>query len=238
MLRVYVVGRRATLSGIVVFLLSMAPFATNLYNIITTIPTASVFITADNDLCIYLIPTTAMILESISRGSLILADAIVIAITWRETYATKMAAASAGLETPLTLILLRDGTLYFLALLALNAAQLGSYLATQGNLGLSFVSAGLSSIIVSRFLLNLRIAGSLEEETMTRPSFLATESCNFAPFVAMMGAELDGSFGQGSIGLDAMFDDMLEDENIGGSTEERGGDTSFRDEIIEVAREV
>ena len=54
--------------------------------------------------------------ETISRGSLIIADLIVVVVTWVTTY--KTAAASRGVlnhtQPTFSGLLLRDGTLYFM----------------------------------------------------------------------------------------------------------------------------
>ena len=64
--------------------------------------------------CLLVIDHLAVV--TISRGSLIIADLIVIVVTWVTTY--KTAAASRGVlnhtQPTLSGLLLRDGTLYFM----------------------------------------------------------------------------------------------------------------------------
>ena len=64
--------------------------------------------------CLLVIDHLAVV--TISRGSLIIADVIVIIVTWVTTY--KTAAASRGVlnhtQPTLSGLLLRDGTLYFM----------------------------------------------------------------------------------------------------------------------------
>lgn len=63
--------------------------------------------------------------EMATRISIIVADAIVLAVTWRVTYGVKkLSAARANMKLPLTSLLLRDGTAYFSILLVINVINI------------------------------------------------------------------------------------------------------------------
>ncbi|THG94467.1 hypothetical protein EW026_g7011 [Hermanssonia centrifuga] len=57
-----------------------------------------------------------------TRIPVIIADILVLALTWRKTFRHRMEAIRVGVQTPLSALLLRDGTVYFFALLAMNIA--------------------------------------------------------------------------------------------------------------------
>ncbi|EKM50314.1 uncharacterized protein PHACADRAFT_201154 [Phanerochaete carnosa HHB-10118-sp] len=84
-----------------------------------------------------------------TRSSLILADAIVLVLTWIKTFRHWRNARRLKMKASLTTCLLRDGTTYFIALLALNISQL-----------LTYNIPDPPPILINRFIINLRTAGS------------------------------------------------------------------------------
>ncbi|KAH9941301.1 uncharacterized protein BXZ73DRAFT_98517 [Epithele typhae] len=69
----------------------------------------------------------------------------------------------------LSVLLLRDGTLYFLLLLALNVAQMIISSIPNGTTSVSHIVSPITSILITRFLLNLRqVAETLPDSD--RPS--------------------------------------------------------------------
>ncbi|KZT02844.1 uncharacterized protein LAESUDRAFT_729815 [Laetiporus sulphureus 93-53] len=83
-----------------------------------------------------------------TRVSAIIPDIIVIAVTWHRSYV--MRASRLAYPT-------RDGSLYFIVLVMVNVAQLTVvYLSGEDADEAAFIVNVLSSIFVSRFLLNLR----------------------------------------------------------------------------------
>ncbi|EMD35581.1 hypothetical protein CERSUDRAFT_96693 [Gelatoporia subvermispora B] len=101
---------------------------------------------------------------------------------------------------PLLNLLLRDGTLYFLALLSLNALSIAGWISDVFTVASTF-SIPLSSIIISHFLLNLRKITNVS--TSSRGSSSGTQdedldqlcSCVSTPvlssFLGNMGELLD-----------------------------------------------
>ncbi|PSS32229.1 hypothetical protein PHLCEN_2v1998 [Hermanssonia centrifuga] len=76
----------------------------------------------------------SILIELGTRIALIVGDALVLAVTWVKTARNLAEGARIGMRTPLSTMLLRDGTIYF----------------------------ALQPILISRFLLNLRQVGSPE----------------------------------------------------------------------------
>ncbi|TFY65353.1 hypothetical protein EVJ58_g2032 [Rhodofomes roseus] len=76
-------------------------------------------------------PVVCSIVEAIVRVCNIVADVLVLFVTWRATYANFNEARR--LKTPLLLTqqLLKDGTVHFLVLLALNTVVLASWVANN-----------------------------------------------------------------------------------------------------------
>ncbi|OBZ77882.1 hypothetical protein A0H81_01589 [Grifola frondosa] len=58
------------------------------------------------------------------RASAVVAHAAVLAFTWKKTFRLKAEASEAGVKTSFASILMRDGTIYFLALLVVNIADM------------------------------------------------------------------------------------------------------------------
>ncbi|THG94849.1 hypothetical protein EW026_g6701 [Hermanssonia centrifuga] len=103
--------------------------------------------------------------------ALIAADVLVLALTWNRTFTHRMAAIRVGVQTPLSAMLLRDGTVYFVVLLAINLTDVigNTVPSLQATSAVTSNLIGtLTPILISRFLLNLRQLGEPENETQSR----------------------------------------------------------------------
>ncbi|KAH9850483.1 hypothetical protein C2E23DRAFT_887374 [Lenzites betulinus] len=90
-----------------------------------------------------------------SRVSLIVGDAIVLAVTWWKTYRIKKAADAAQMRTSIVDLILRDGTIYFATMLLLNVLHIViNFVETVSFMG--DIANTLTSILISRFIMNLR----------------------------------------------------------------------------------
>ncbi|KAJ3476988.1 hypothetical protein NLI96_g10777 [Meripilus lineatus] len=109
-------------------------------------------------------PKSQIQLPIIVRCAAILMDGLVLGMTWFKTASLMTMARRLNTKVTLATLLIRDGTIYFLLLLALNImcavfdtlpkgsqAQFGN----GGTFVISFQDA-LSSIVISRFILDLR----------------------------------------------------------------------------------
>ncbi|EMD31610.1 hypothetical protein CERSUDRAFT_119654 [Gelatoporia subvermispora B] len=122
-------------------------------------------------------------------------------------------------KTPFATLLLRDGTLYFIGLLSINLLNIvgkttNVYIYADG------FSIPLSSIIITRFFLNLRQLAHGSPDDTPRPSFVLERvpdpvhcqpySLRFASFVGNMDESLmDGSEDDDR---DVAWDDDVQDE--------------------------
>ncbi|OJT11720.1 hypothetical protein TRAPUB_11782 [Trametes pubescens] len=96
-----------------------------------------------------------------SRISLIVGDALVLAVTWWKTYRLKRAADAARVKTFIVELLLRDGTIYFGTMLVLNVLHIIINFVEQVSF-MGDIADVLTSILVSRFLMNLRALDAQE----------------------------------------------------------------------------
>ncbi|KAI0352861.1 hypothetical protein OH77DRAFT_1427975 [Trametes cingulata] len=143
--------------------------------------------------------------------AVILTDVLVLCLTWWRTYDVRKAAAHANIKMSLSALMLRDG----MVLLVLNTFHIAFSLTGRFTWTITFEEP-LTTILVSRFLLNLREAdgktGPNSMEDMSRPSFVQTNldqaafggnSLHFASsFIAPLGAPLEyhGLVPQDSVG--------------------------------------
>ncbi|OCH86924.1 hypothetical protein OBBRIDRAFT_190778 [Obba rivulosa] len=110
-------------------------------------------------------PRLSMILEVMTRASLILCDTIMLYTTVSSMYVLRGAARYSNIGTSLWIILIRDGILHFSLLSTINCAQMILYI--TGKFGsLPDFSFSLSSIIISRFILNIREVYDLSSYTL------------------------------------------------------------------------
>ncbi|KAI0685094.1 hypothetical protein BC835DRAFT_1421587 [Cytidiella melzeri] len=175
-LRVFALSSRNIWLFLVVFFLNMVPFATNMFHYITD----PVEFTDDAE-CLAPLGTSAKVelgyildatVAFTTRGSIILADVIVLVVTWVKTVGTVREASRINIKVPLSEILLRDGTLFFICLLGINVfILLVNDLPLSEAVGLSIFGGSFVAltppIIISRFLLNLRQASNQEPESGT-----------------------------------------------------------------------
>ncbi|KAH9897340.1 uncharacterized protein BXZ73DRAFT_85824 [Epithele typhae] len=113
------------------------------------------------------IPTPVLITgEVLSRSLLILADGIVIFLTWKNARSSEMKLKTGSPRT-LNDIMLRNGAMYFVVFLIINTLRMATTLRGVGNIIIvtpgqdSLISAfndPITTILVSRFLLDLQEA--------------------------------------------------------------------------------
>ncbi|EKM48943.1 uncharacterized protein PHACADRAFT_265962 [Phanerochaete carnosa HHB-10118-sp] len=165
-LRVFAIWNKSYVWSLAVFALSMVPFAINLYQAVESKYVSfmdPLTGTTCNEEIIFSARTHSMlVLTYVARGSLILADAIVLILTWMKTLGNWLATRRLNMTVSLTTCLLRDGTLYFIALLAINIAQLlnDNFSANLSIPLVSMLTTNMPSVLISRFMINLRTTGS------------------------------------------------------------------------------
>ncbi|OCH84823.1 hypothetical protein OBBRIDRAFT_839422 [Obba rivulosa] len=120
-----------------------------------------------------------------SRTCVITADVLVLLVIWVKTYSIKRGFDQAGVRSPLTSLLLRDGTMYFVALLILNAINLSGNITNVFSFTNIFMSPSTTDETTDSRL-------SSEVSRDGRPAGWHHTSLRFASFVGNMGADLDG----------------------------------------------
>ncbi|OCH92598.1 hypothetical protein OBBRIDRAFT_421936 [Obba rivulosa] len=136
------------------------------------------------------------VLAIVSRVSTIVSDLLVLWATWYKTFMTRKL-----FPDPLLKMLLRDGTVYFLALLALNVLNIVGWSTNVFIFSVEDFTTPLSSVIMSHFLMNLRqLAHGDGEVTADIVSSIRNDSSHtsnlrFSSFIDNMGELLDHGFG-------------------------------------------
>lgn len=172
----------------VVFVLGMAPVGTLSF---VMAHSHSVLLGPPLDICKHVndfAPSLATKVVWITRIPMIFADAIVLAVTWTQSFNHYRVAARLRIRMAVTGVLLRDGTVYFIALLALNIAQILTF-GRSGAAPVTRLVRLLPLVLVSRFMLNLRQCYSTD---------LDTDAAHFSRFTVSFSTSLSilGNIGE------------------------------------------
>lgn len=171
-LRVYALWDKSIALACVVFLLQSSPFVVNMYIGIhfsyKVIPEAGCSQLTHFD------ENTFIILARAARIPAIFGDALVVTVTWAKSFGQIRRARQLGISVPLSSLLFRDGTAYFLLLLGINAIELCTRLSEAGE-AFAGLAVNLPPILINRFLLNLRQLNESETacplRTISVPTF-------------------------------------------------------------------
>lgn len=111
-----------------------------------------------------------------NRATTSIYDALVLFLTVLRTVNLMKRAKQMNVRTGIVSLLLRDGAVYFFALLVINLAQIIITAEYEGSNLLSYYVSPLTSVLISRFLLHLRQAGDqdLQARGTERPSLYLT----------------------------------------------------------------
>ncbi|KAJ3551550.1 hypothetical protein NM688_g4637 [Phlebia brevispora] len=106
-------------------------------------------------------PSSDYCVNLVAFSTMIASDILAIGTIWIKTYRQVKRAASVGLNVNFSRTLLEHGTLYFVIICAVNLAGFLFHIASprEGNPMVIFIST-IPSIVLSRFLINLREVGS------------------------------------------------------------------------------
>ncbi|OSD04337.1 hypothetical protein PYCCODRAFT_1466298 [Trametes coccinea BRFM310] len=192
-LRVYAISRQNWRMALLVAVPGCMPLASNVY-LYTQSSTAN-----------YPLPIGCIWLNSIPVNidkSAIVTDVVVLIVTWWQTYSLRRLAAQTSMQVSLATLLVRDGTIYFLVLLVMNTCHIAFSLTGRFTYTITFEEP-LTTILISRFLLNLREASTSTGQSsldMSEPSFVrripqeeeGTPNA-VASFITPLGALLDHS---------------------------------------------
>ncbi|OCH94034.1 hypothetical protein OBBRIDRAFT_748553 [Obba rivulosa] len=153
-LRVYSVDNRNILLATITLSLGIVPFGTNLYQFIMQVTTSYMV----GGKCTYswnLPHLWINVVSIITRMSISLCDSIVLYATLSKTYSLWAAPRSSHAKASLLTLLVRDGSLCYRFLLLMNCVQM-AFRITNTFQNFSIFTVPLSSIITSRFILELR----------------------------------------------------------------------------------
>lgn len=141
-----------------VFSVNLVQVAVNIFLFSQADPVTTVFAEAK---CLAYLPLPDGLRTKVvatARTSTICSDLTVLVVTWTRTYRIYREAAKVNIRLPVTILLIRDGTLYFLVVLLLNLTHVIVF-HTQGQIFLVSFICALSAVLASRFLLNFRQLG-------------------------------------------------------------------------------
>ncbi|PIL23157.1 hypothetical protein GSI_14466 [Ganoderma sinense ZZ0214-1] len=177
-IRVYALWNRDWRLLVVLLLAGLFPAATNLYFRSAT----AVFIAPSKFFTCQSVPTataaaTYKNLSIATRVVSIFVDGLVVVFTWIKTHRVYVLTRKLAFRTNYSALLLRDGTLYFLAVVILNVTAI-VYVTNIGSNLLNDIIVTLTSILMSRFLLNLRDQRAQNE----RESAIRTSSVEASSF--------------------------------------------------------
>ncbi|EKM57575.1 uncharacterized protein PHACADRAFT_192722 [Phanerochaete carnosa HHB-10118-sp] len=160
-LRVCAIWNRNYVLFIIVLVLSLPPVVTNTYAIFNGYLE---YFPSPIDACIEF-PNysdevdhicTFSLLLLFTRIPLIVADVLILILTWMKTHRQYREAKLLNIKSPLATCLIRDGTIYFFILLVLNASQILSFYLTSISIVTAFTST-LPQMLICRFMMNLRL---------------------------------------------------------------------------------
>ncbi|KAI0659907.1 hypothetical protein C8Q70DRAFT_1053716 [Cubamyces menziesii] len=119
------------------------------------------------------------------------ADLLVIVLTWIKTYQMKKEASVLGSGAAFSSLILRDGTLYFGTMLVLNVVHLIVLQSTDTLDPLPIFVDVFTSILISRFMINLRqVAGRGSDDLSSASRFQGTSRFSSVRFAADIVGDL------------------------------------------------
>ncbi|OBZ73411.1 hypothetical protein A0H81_07277 [Grifola frondosa] len=109
-----------------------------------------------------------------------------------KTFGIKRAASEVHMKASITTLLLRDGTVYFVTLFLFNLTEVVLARYTQSVGYITPLIQIATSILISRFMLNLRALSRSRNENETMPSLPRFSNLQIASQIAgNMGAQLE-----------------------------------------------
>ncbi|KAI0723887.1 hypothetical protein C8T65DRAFT_627788 [Cerioporus squamosus] len=200
-LRVYAIVSPGWHVSILVVFLSLVPVGTYIFRDIHETALRSPFSGKCTTSATYPFELDAR-LTAIGRACLILSDMLVLSVTWRKTYGIVRLASKHSVNSSfsVTTVLLRDGSAYFAIWTILNTIHIvGTYV--QAVEYITIFTDAVTSILVSRFILNLRDAASCTAHDQHLDSLYPFDESwcpapnSMSSFLGPLGAPLDHSSG-------------------------------------------
>ncbi|EKM56360.1 uncharacterized protein PHACADRAFT_207614 [Phanerochaete carnosa HHB-10118-sp] len=192
-LRVYALWHGSRIQYIfpaIVLMLGLVPVGTNIFGWVHTV--AAFLDNPPFTSCEFYINVPPKL-----NSDVIAADVLVLVLTWTKSFKQFQDMRRLKLGTSISAVLLRDGTVYFITLLATNTLQLLTYSSASfhGSFAEVFIQL-MPAILVQRFMLNLRQLGHTSGEISSDPEPSSRLSMNFrvpSDFLGNIGEPLDYS---------------------------------------------
>ncbi|KAH9932619.1 uncharacterized protein B0H18DRAFT_1115847 [Fomitopsis serialis] len=167
----------------------------------------------------------------VSSACSIVAEALVVLSTWRYTYGMKKLAREVNQEVSLTYLLLRDGTIYFVMVLFLEVfAAIGQYVTVFA--GVSGFTFALVTVVLSRFILNLRRA-ALRLTVEKHPGRGTNSTSASGPLSSISELQFNSRI-LGSLGGSLAFGSSDDDDKTGSADESLDVEVEEADEAEEL----
>lgn len=172
------------------------------------------------------VESTSSINDSFFIASVVcssVADAIVLLVTWCRTYHTIRATRQKHERPTLSFLLWRDGTVYFGSLFIIAILDMAIYTAVSFQ-GFQYLRLAFSTIILSRFFLNLRKAsqGSIGGTVSTFALSTHIGTLHFSQGIDTLGGSLTFIGDNDAVRHDAC-DNRLDDEASSDEVSEEEG---------------
>ncbi|OSD07814.1 hypothetical protein PYCCODRAFT_1430008, partial [Trametes coccinea BRFM310] len=217
-LRVYAVWSRNWRPALPVFLLALMTPVANLYMDITGTPIPAPRPSVGCAIQTNIAPNVYSQIVIAERTTTTAYDALVLIFTFIKTSQARRAAMSLSRRPSLVALILRDGTMYFLLLVVMNIAQIVVAAEFPGNNFVAFFISPLTSILISRFLLNLREVAQEPEQTYQDTTDTAIISTRF-PSIHIPSSVLGNIGASLKSGFDAETAEGLYEEKISAVSE-------------------
>ncbi|GJE86752.1 hypothetical protein PsYK624_028330 [Phanerochaete sordida] len=116
-------------------------------------------------------------LTIINRASTVAYDGVVLLLTVARAMSLRQDSIRLRVRDGIMALILRDGALYFLALLCINLTQIIMSAELAGNNNIAYYVSPMTSVLISRFLIDLRKAAAKEDQRLREATsvFLTTE---------------------------------------------------------------
>ncbi|KAI0331800.1 hypothetical protein GY45DRAFT_1369766 [Cubamyces sp. BRFM 1775] len=208
-LRVYAVWNKDWRIFVLVFAVAMVVPVTNMYHYIQSIPSAlpwpiygcgeasyldeTQWWRREYQSTLWLSPLIhlSLTVSIVTHTCAIGADLLVIVLTWIKTYQMKKEASVLGSGAAFSSLIFRDGTLYFGTMLILNVAHLVVLQSTDTLDPLPIFVDVFTSILISRFMLNLRqVAGRGSDDLSSASMIQGTSRFSSVRFAADIVGDL------------------------------------------------
>ncbi|KAI0711554.1 hypothetical protein C8Q76DRAFT_785329 [Earliella scabrosa] len=155
-LRVYATWSRDWRPALPILVLALVTPAANLYMDIVGTPIPAPRPSVGCAIRTNIEPAVYSMFVIVERATTTAYDFLILLFTLMKTAQVRKAALSLDLHPSIMTLLLRDGTAYFLLLFVMNIGQIIVASQVPGTNWIAFFASPLTSILITRFLLNLR----------------------------------------------------------------------------------